>query len=283
MGQAFALLGTPDPRLNAQGGIDFRLSRQIRHYSKADKPPKRIKPIPFPILFHLCSSVTSATRVPIALEAAVDMIIIGTFFLMRPGEYCTSTAESHPFCVQDVALYVGVYCLNLSTASDAELLSSTTCHLTFTKQKNSVKGEKIGQGITRQSFFCPVKAVARRLIYLRSIQAPPTTPLHQFMSPSGKLADVKASDITKYLRASTTAIGAQYGLQGTDVDVRSLRPTGAMALLCAKIDPNIIRLIGRWKSDAMLRYLHVQALPSLQNFASDMLRGGHFSFQPTIH
>jgi hypothetical protein len=32
-----------------------------------------------------------------------------------------------------------------------------------------------------------------------------------------------------------------------------------MALLCAHVDTEIIHLVGRWCSDEMLRYLHVQA------------------------
>ena len=34
-----------------------------------------------------------------------------------------------------------------------------------------------------------------------------------------------------------------------------------MTLLCAKVDTDQIRLIGRWRSDEMLQYLHVQAEP----------------------
>jgi hypothetical protein len=34
-----------------------------------------------------------------------------------------------------------------------------------------------------------------------------------------------------------------------------------MALLCANIDPSSIQLLGRWKSDTMIRYLRVFANP----------------------
>ena len=44
-----------------------------------------------------------------------------------------------------------------------------------------------------------------------------------------------------------------------DVSARSLRAAGAMALLCADVDSDRIRLLGRWQSDQMFRYLHVQA------------------------
>jgi hypothetical protein len=53
-----------------------------------------------------------------------------------------------------------------------------------------------------------------------------------------------------------------------------------MALLCADVDPDKIRLLGRWRSDEMLRYLHVQALPIVTPFASLMVRHGYFSFIP---
>jgi hypothetical protein len=53
-----------------------------------------------------------------------------------------------------------------------------------------------------------------------------------------------------------------------------------MALLCAKVDTDLIQLLGRWRSDVMLRYLHVQAQPVMRNFASLMLQGGQFALIP---
>jgi hypothetical protein len=53
-----------------------------------------------------------------------------------------------------------------------------------------------------------------------------------------------------------------------------------MALLCSDIDTNIIWLIGRWRSDEMLWYLHVQAEPLMREFASRMLHRGDFCLIP---
>jgi len=50
---------------------------------------------------------------------------------------------------------------------------------------------------------------------------------------------------------------------------------GGMALLCAGIDANITQLIGPWNSDAMLRYLTVQAEPVMQNFSQCTLLGDY--------
>jgi hypothetical protein len=53
-----------------------------------------------------------------------------------------------------------------------------------------------------------------------------------------------------------------------------------MAMLCARIDPLTIQLLGRWRSDAMLRYLHVQAAPLINDIASRMLQGGQYQLLP---
>ena len=50
-----------------------------------------------------------------------------------------------------------------------------------------------------------------------------------------------------------------------------------MALLCAGVDSDRIRLLGRWRSDEMYRYLHVQAQPVMTaGLSAAMLRGGSF-------
>ena len=54
-----------------------------------------------------------------------------------------------------------------------------------------------------------------------------------------------------------------------------------MALLCAGIDSDIIWLVGRWRLDEVLRYLHVQALPHpTTNLAAAMVQHGTFSLLP---
>ena len=56
-----------------------------------------------------------------------------------------------------------------------------------------------------------------------------------------------------------------------------------MALLCAGIDANIIKLVGRWRSDAMFRYLHAQALPIVKQLAKTMMKHGNFALAPGAH
>ena len=91
---------------------------------------------------------------------------------------------------------------------------------------------------------------------------------------------VSPADITLVLRLSVSALGPSIGLLPSDVTAKSLRAGGAMALLLAHVDTDIIRLIGRWRSDEMLHYLHLQAQPIMRNFASLMLHGGDYTLLP---
>ena len=65
------------------------------------------------------------------------------------------------------------------------------------------------------------------------------------------------------------------GFLKNKVSARSFWAGGAMALLVAKVDPDVIRLLGRWRSDKMLRYLHLSAQPIMMNFAKRMLHANY--------
>ena len=50
-----------------------------------------------------------------------------------------------------------------------------------------------------------------------------------------------------------------------------------MALLLGGLDPDKIRVVGRWRSSAMFRYLHGHALPLIQHNSTLMFHGGQYS------
>jgi hypothetical protein len=279
-------MGARDPRLDLAGHLDLRLTRLTAGMRRQDPPARRVKPIPIPILHHAVSKIMDDPNPIPALQAAADMLTIGYYFLMRPGEHChcTTVDASHPFLIQDIELYCGSEHLNCRTATLYTLQSATFVKLTFTTQKNGVRGERIGHGRSGHLQFCPVLAIVRRLWHHRCHGSPAFTPLHCWFRAFGGIPHhTTSSTITRLVRDSCAAIGEPFGLDPSEIDARSLRASGAMALLCARVDTDMIKLLGRWRSDAMLRYLHVQAAPVMQNFASMMLAGGHYSFRPGAH
>ena len=212
-------------------------------------------------------------------DAITDMICIAFFFLMRPGEY-TKTSDNTPFKLQDVKLYIGLMPLDWTTATDAQFASVTAVSITFTDQKNGVKGEVITHGRTEHPRTCPTRAVVRRVQYLRRIQAPLDTPLCAYFD-KGQMRYVNSKSVTSALRAGILLVGPEtVDIKPSEVEARSLRAGGATALLVAGIDTDHIQLLGRWQSDAMLRYLHIQADPVVRRYARDMFNGGRITFRP---
>ncbi len=94
------------------------------------------------------------------------------------------------------------------------------------------------------------------------------------------LAQVTAAVITSTIRDSVGFLGPELSFLPTDVSAHCLRAAGATALLLAQVDPDIIRLIGCWRSDEMLRYLHVQAYGLMKDYSHQMLSASTYTLIP---
>ena len=210
------------------------------------------------------------------LCAAADMIIIAFFFLLRPGEYTDSVSDTTPFTLGDVQMFIGTLRLDIVTADEQLLNQALSASLTFTTQKNGVENEVIRQGLSGDPYVCCVKATKRRVCHLRAHNAPLSAPLARVYSADGhRPSGVTPALITKTLRDAVRCLGPTLGFLESEVSARSLRAAGAMALLVAKVDPDIIQILGRWRSDEMFRYLHLTAGPIMKNFARRMLHADY--------
>ena len=90
---------------------------------------------------------------------------------------------------------------------------------------------------------------------------------------------VTSEQITSILRQAVRFVGPSLGITEADVSAASLRPSGAMAMLCAGIDNDCIRLLGRWKSDTVYCYLTMQAEPLVRDLARQM-SSSQYTFIP---
>ena len=265
------MLGWPDPRHAASGKTDARLARQQRGYKKADPNPVRLKPIPVEVLFKAYDLARAAGDAHSLCTA--DMIWLAFFFLLRTGEYSSPTATTHPFTLDDVHLQIGARILDVATASERDLDVVDHVSLEFRDQKNGHRGERVGHGCSAHRFACPVKVVIRRIKYLRSIEAPMDTYLCAYLSRRGSIVNLRASTITAHLRSALLACPC-LDYPAKAICAESLRASGAMALLNEGVDSCVISMIGRWNSDAMLDYLHVQSHTLMRHYAALMINGG---------
>lgn len=273
IGQTLSSMGSPDPRLDSQNNIHYVLLQQLRGYSREDDPPTRVKPIPFTLIQHL----SSLAATPLSTGVA-DMSILGFFFLLRPGEHTAASAhsDSSPFTLSDVTFRTGGHLLPAHSGDLQLIRSATFVTLRFRRQKNGTTNELIGHARSGHPTVCPVLALIRRTQHLRHFLAAPDTPLCTVFTAPLASTSITSQHLTTALRSVATTLYPITGFPASDVSARALRAGGAMALLCARVDDNIIKLVGRWRSDQMLRYLHLQAYPQMHTFAPLMVTGGTF-------
>jgi len=212
--------------------------------------------------------------------AIADLITIAFFFLLRPEEYTGTVTDDRPFHLCDAALHLGKRRLDHSTATIAELQAATACSYTFTTQKNGIRGEVITHGRSGHPLCCPVTATIRRILYHQQHNTAQDKPLASYYR-NNRLVTIKAKDVTDQLRSAATTNVQATGLAPNEMSARSLRAGGAMALLCSDVDHNLIQLLGRWHSDAMMRCLHLQAQPIMKKFAKSMFNNGNYNFLPS--
>ena len=130
----------------------------IAAWKKDDPPLTRVKPISIQVIRRIAFIASSSTCA--LAQATADMIIIGFFFLLRPGEYTDSASDTQPFDLRAVQLFHGHHRLNFTTAADADLLAASSGSLTLTRQKNGVRGEVIGLCTSGDLLLCPIRALA---------------------------------------------------------------------------------------------------------------------------
>ena len=169
-----------------------------------------------------------------------------------------------------------------TTASAATCAATKFVSLLFTTQKNGVKGESIRHGVTVHPHACAVAAIRRSVSHLRQHGATPDTHLTAVCNGTTWYT-VRSNDITAALRAATTLMGPQVGFTPEDVIARSMRASGAMALLMASVDTHTIRLVGRCRSDFMLRYLHTTAHTFTEGLATRMVQHEDYALIPPAH
>ncbi|KAI2512523.1 hypothetical protein MHU86_1976 [Fragilaria crotonensis] len=223
------------------------------------------------------------------LAAAGDCLLLAYYFLLRPGEEYSGlsrTTADDLFRLQDTGIWIGHRRLDPLTCPVADLLAASFVTITFTSQKNGVRGETLGgHGRSGHPTLCPVHTLICRVCHLRHSGATGTTaPLNAFRPTPHAWQFVLAADITSLLCRAVALLPPHLtDFAAHDISARSTRAGGAMAMLCGGIDSDRIRLIGRWRSDEMFRYLHVEAQPVMAGVAATMLRGGAFPPQrPTL-
>jgi hypothetical protein len=163
------------------------------------------------------------------------------------------------------------------TASDADIRSADSATLKLDNQKNGWKGVYIHQEHNGDAAHCPVRALGRRYIHIRSNTPDSSTFLSAFFVNNARF-DVTDRDIRASLKQAATALQypALKGIPIDRVDTHSLRSGGANARSLAGYSDRQIQKMGRWRSATFKEYIREELACFSEGMSKNMRR--HFQF-----
>jgi integrase len=197
------------------------------------------------------------------------------FFLLRVGEYTMPRAGTNTrtvqFRLQDVRLWSNGTLLD-NYAPREILLQADAVTLYLENQKNGQKGATIHHTAV-PGWFCPVKALARRVADLGAQGFGPSTPL-SCVSPGVHIASTLI--VTTIREAARLTNLPAHGYDLKRVGAHSLRASGAMAMKLNNVDAETIKKVGRWTSSTFLIYIHSQIAALNAGLAERMVHPVYF-------
>lgn len=270
----------PDLRLDRDRKIVRVLSKQYSGYKNKDPAEKQQVAIPACVVRTVTENQSTEQS-----RAIADLVVIALYFAMRSCEYSkvpqSEDRKTKVISVDNVQFYMNGRYLE---HDDPHLTQADFVSLTFEEQKNGEKMETVTQHCSGDRVLCPVRAAAsivRRIRKLKSSSG--STTINAYSSPTGKLAYISSAMVKESLRAAVSTIGeTKLGFLAKAVGTHSLRSGGAMAMHLAEIPVYTIMIIGRWSSDAFLRYIRRQVAQFSQNISRRMLATQFFIHVPNF-
>jgi type III secretory pathway component EscS len=206
------------------------------------------------------------------LDAAISQLTVGAFFFaMRSCEYSkVSKSEERRtklLTVHNIRFFRHRWeCPHNHHA----LHLADSVSITFEFQKNDERDVTITMHRTGDATLCPVISWSSIVRRIRAIPGTSdSSPVCTYLLTDGTTGLVTSKQILDRLRDRVTAIGKDVlGFEAWEVGTHSIRSAAAMAMYLAGVPVYTIMLIGRWSSDAFLRYIRRQ----VQEFSAGVSR-----------
>jgi hypothetical protein len=179
----------------------------IDGFAKEDPPTRKMLPVESDVPELLVEmgyskSGTAHTR------AVGDLSLIAFYYLLRIGEYTVKSKRNNvkqtvQFKLEDVTFYKKMKSGQLrclpKNAPAKLILSADSATLKLDNQKNGWKGVCVYQQHNGDPLHCPVHALTRRLIHMRTISAKDQDYLSTYFV-NKKCYDVTVEDISRHLK-----------------------------------------------------------------------------------
>ena len=259
----------PNPTKDEDGELGRLLSRQYRAYRNEDPNPVRQKCILPRVFKELQKNKLSETK-----RAIGELAGSAFFFANRSCEYL-KVPQSEKRRTDILRLR------NVRFFSKGRLLSHDNPRLeyadcvsrTFERQKKDERMDTVTQMATGDATLCPVRLDAALVRRIRKYPgSSDNTPVSAVWRNS-RIEHVTSEEMIEALQAAVKAIGEELlGIKAEEVGTHSIRSGSAMAMFLGECPVYTIMMIGRWSSDAFLRYIRKQVQQFSHNVSCRMLR-----------
>ena len=282
--QTFRANNRPDPRTDDDGKLAFILQQQYKGYKNKDKNVKQQKALPLCVIRQLHRIKSSNENIAIA-----QLCTAAIFFAMRSCEYLRTNIpeekrRTNILRLRDLRFFKKGRQLK---HSNPHLALADTVTVTFEFQKSDERHESVTMHRSGDNLLCPVRSLAA--ISRRILSYPGTncdSPINTVLI-NGKLKTITSATVRTKLRSAAAQIGKDnLGFEPNDIGTHSIRSGSAMAMYLTKVPTFTIMMIGRWSSDAFLRYIRKQVEQFSHNVSSRMIQNESYfttpDFQPSI-
>jgi hypothetical protein len=267
--QAFVSAGYDDPGKDAHGKLAFVLQRQIKGYKNNDPAEQPQKAIPFSLLRKM---ISRPTKDPLRRRFQL-LTHMAFFFAMRSCEYLKVSGSRRTQPIRRCDIVFRDHFNRIIPHTDPRLQEAESVSITFRFQKKDIRDDTITQSRSGDRFYCPVAACAKIVQEMLDDQTKPTDPVFRFRQDNGTLTDVHSRSALAMLRQALRELDSEsLNIKAEECGLHSLRSSAAMAMYLNGIPVYTIMLLGRWSSDAFLRYIRKQVTEFSKGVARKMIQ-----------
>jgi integrase len=222
------------------------------------------------------------------VQRAVGQLVVGAFFFaMRSCEYSEVTGSRRTQVIRIGDLDFRKDGRIVDVADAHRLQEADTVSVTYRSQKNGERGVTVTQHRTvgsGQVSLCPVRSFADLVTRVSQYELndhkkwalAEERPINLVVT-GGRATLISSNQVIQHLRAGALLYGEErLGFTTNRIGTHSLRSGAATAMFLAGVPTETIQMIGRWKSQAFLRYIRIQVQQLTQGVASGMIEHSNF-------
>ena len=271
--------GRPNPTRDTDGQLAWILARQYRAYKNNDPKEVPEKALPSCIFSYIAlNQTTEQTK-------AISQLIIGAFFFAcRSCEYL-KVPKAHDkrtklLTLKNIAFFKDGKTLHRILQSEL-LHTADSVSITFETQKNERKFDTVTQWRTEHAVLCPVKQWAAIITRISSYNGSTDDTPVSAVWRHNTIDHITSSQVITTLRDAVKAYGEDdLRIYHHEVGTHSIRSGAAMAMYLGGVPVFAIMMIGRWSSDAFMKYICKQIEQFTFDVSARMLTMQHFRHVP---